>query len=94
VSVSIPQLDLNAEYQGYLARFAAQVGEVEVGTFVKHGGRLVKKLRPDEFGPAFREYQTMTRHYAESLARGDTISDVIVRVMRQRAAELFLSCPV
>ncbi len=87
-------LDLQAEFDGYLARFAEHVGDVDFGVFVKHEGRLVQKLRRDEFDAVYKEYYEMAKRYFESIDRGDTINDIVVRSLRQKAAELFLTSPV
>ena len=88
------QLDLDDEYRSYLSRFDAAHGQTELGAFVKERGRLVKKLRYQEFEPLFREFQDVAKSYFDSLDRGDTINDVVVKVLRERAIELFLDPPV
>lgn len=85
--------DMAQAYAAYLERFTAELGEVELGVFVKHDGRLVQKMRYDEFVPVYDEYCEVARTYRESLARGDTINDIVVRVMRDRAAHLILPSP-
>lgn len=87
-------LDLRREYVEYLARFDSAHGEVEFGKFVKHGGRLVRKRRFEEFEPLFREYAEVAKTYFDSLERGDTINDVAVKLLREHATELLLKAPV
>ena len=82
--------DLRKEYAAYLARFESAHGAVEFGKFVKHAGRLVKKRRFDEFDPLYREYADVGRTYFDSIERGDTINDVVVKVLRERCDELVL----
>jgi hypothetical protein len=86
--------DLARVYEAYLARFQAELGESAFGVFVKHNGRLIQKLRFEEFKPIYDEYCEMIEKYREVVARGDTINDIIVRLMRDRAAHLVLSSPV
>ena len=87
--------DLRKDYAEYLERFGAGVeGEVEVGAFAKFKGKLVKKLAFDEFAELHGEYHELAAHYLETLDRGDTINDVVVKVLRERAIELFLDPPV
>lgn len=81
-------------YEEYLARWQRDVGPAEVGAFAKFGGRLIKKLSAEEFGPLVREYETLAQRYLESVERGDTVNDVLVRLMRERAAALLLVAPV
>ena len=86
--------DIAAEYREYLSRFDASLGEVEVGKFAKHKGRLIKKMAVDEFAAKYKEYHDLAKHYFESVDRGDTINDVVVKLVRDHAAELVLPSPV
>jgi hypothetical protein len=88
------RLELSQEYGAYLARFASLHGEVELGRFVKHGGRLIKKLAFVEFEDLYRDFTDASAAYFESVERGDTLSDVAVRIVRERAAELLLASPI
>ena len=81
-------------YEEYLERFAEVAGDQEFGAFVKHEGRLVKKLQREEFAKLNAEYYDLAKRYFESIDRGDTINDVVVRMIRQKATELFLTSPV
>jgi hypothetical protein len=85
--------DLPARYHEYLARFAAELGELSPGAFAKFGGRLIKKLTFEEFTPAYLEYTEMRAHYDEILERGDTINDLMLRILREKAANLVLPPP-
>ena len=85
------------EYREYIERFdkAMEQGEtVAVGAFAKFKGKLIKKLAPDEFATKNKEYMDLASHYFQALDRGDTINDVIVKMVRDRAAELVLTSPV
>ena len=87
--------DDDAEYREYVARFDTAVGEtVAVGGFSKYKGKLIKKLTLPEFATKNREYLELATHYFKALDRGDTINDVIVKLVRERAAELVLTSPV
>ncbi len=86
--------DLADEYQQYLTRFDAALGAVDVGAFAKHKGKLIKKLDLDEFGAKSKEYLELASHYFESVDRGDTINDVVVKLIREHAATLVLPSPV
>jgi len=85
--------DLPARYHEYLDRFARQVGNFETGRFAKHAGRLIKKLSFEEFTPAFLEYTEIAATYRESIERGDTINDIVLKVLREQAAALILPPP-
>jgi hypothetical protein len=86
--------DLVEEFRRYLERFEALAGPGDYGTFVKHKGRLIKKLTYEEFEPKFYEYSEVMTAYTESLDRGDTINDVVVRLVRERCDELVLERPL
>jgi hypothetical protein len=85
--------DLPDRYHEYLARFANELGELPAGAFAKFGGRLIKKLTFEEFTPAYLEYTEMRAHYEESVERGDTINDIVLRILREKAANLVLAPP-
>lgn len=82
--------DLVEEYRAYLQRFEEKFGPVDFGGYAKHHGRLIKKLRYDEFEMKFREFQEVDKAYGEIIARGDTINDVVVKILRERCDELVL----
>jgi hypothetical protein len=88
------EIDLVAEYQEYLARFEASFGDVDFNVFVKHKSRLIKRLPYDEFETIYREYFAMAKAYFEAQDRGDTINDIVVKVLREHAGQLVLTSPV
>lgn len=89
--------DLALEYRGYLARFEEKFGDIEFGEYAKHPeqkGRMVKKLRYEEFEVRWAELAEVKRAYGEIIERGDTINDVLVRLLRERSDDLLLPRPV
>jgi hypothetical protein len=90
----MPEQDHLDDYRTYLGRFEKVAGERDFGEFVKFSGRLVKKLTYDEFCPRWEEFVKMKSVYDETFARGDTINDAMVRVLKERAAELMLDPPI
>ena len=85
--------DLPKRYHEYLERFATEIGEVVAGGFAKYNGRLVKKLSFEDFTPAYLEYTGIERSYHESLDRGDTINDLVIKLLREQSASLILKPP-
>jgi hypothetical protein len=85
--------DLPERYHEYLDRFMTEIGDVKVGAFAKYNGRLIKKLSFEEFTPAWLEYQQIATQYTESLERGDTINDVVLRLLREKAAGVVMKPP-
>ena len=82
------------DYDAYLGRFAAALGDASVGAFIKHQGRLIKKLDREAFEPVYREYMELASHYLEGIDRGDTVNDLVVKIIRDHAAQLILTSPV
>jgi hypothetical protein len=80
-------------YQGYLARFDSAVGPVEVGAYGKFHGRLVRKLSAAEFTAKHGEFAKLDVTYRGILERGDTINDAVVKLWRERRAELLIDDP-
>lgn len=78
------------EYRLYLERFDHSFGPCEFGAYAKHKGRLIKKLRYEEFETKWREFCEVDSAYAQILERGDTINDVLVKLLRERSDELVL----
>jgi hypothetical protein len=81
-------------YAGYLLRWDRDIGPFEIGAFAKFSGRLIKKMTAEEFALVHREYEALAGRYFESVARGDTVNDVVVRLLRDRAATLVQTPPV
>jgi hypothetical protein len=82
------------DYRAYLARWEKEVGVNEIGAFVKFSGRLIKKMSEEEFMVVHQEFETLAKRYLESVQRGDTVNDVVVRLLRDRAATLVRTPPV
>jgi hypothetical protein len=85
--------DLPERYRDYLERCTRELGDIKVGAFAKFGGRLIKKMSFEEFTPAFLEFEEMTEQYQESMERGDTINDLVLKLLREQAATLLLKPP-
>jgi hypothetical protein len=80
-------------YLEYLARFDSQVGAVAVGGYGKFHGKLVRKLSAEEFATRHSEFANLDRTYRGIITRGDTINDAVVRLWRERRAELLIDDP-
>ena len=85
--------DLPARYHEYLDRWTTELGDAKPGAFTKWSGKLIKKLSFEEFTPAYLEYTEVLNRYNESLERGDTINDVVLRMLRDKSANLVLKPP-
>ena len=81
-------------YQSYIQRFDREVGgALQVGAYGKWKGKLVRKLSESEFAVKQNEYLTLDKTYRLICERGDTINDAVVRLWRERGAELILEPP-
>lgn len=80
-------------YQLYLARFEKAVGAVAVGGYGKHEGKLVKKLAADEFATRWAELVDLRANYERVLENGHTISNVLMKLLRERSAEMIVEPP-
>jgi len=78
------------EYRRYLERFEQQVGPCDFGTYTKVKGRLIKKLTFDEFEARWREFEEVSQAYDQIIVNGDTINDVLVKLLRERSDELLV----
>lgn len=78
------------EFKAYVERFNTEVGPKEFGEFGTWEGKLVKKLRYDEFVEKYKEYSKLDKLYQGILERGDTVNDVVLKTLRDRAAELLI----
>jgi hypothetical protein len=77
-------------YAQYLARFQQYVGPLAVGAYGKFKGKLVRKLAPDEFAKRHAEFANLDKTYRGIVERGDTINDAVVKLWRERRAELLI----
>jgi hypothetical protein len=80
-------------YLDYLARFEQEVGALAVGAYGKWKGKLVRKLSAEEFVKRNTEFTNLDKTYRGILERGDTINDAVVRLWRERRAELLIEGP-
>jgi hypothetical protein len=86
--------DLPARYTEYLDRLAQEVGDLEVGEFAKYAGRLIHKMSFEEFTEAYTAYAEVLARYGESLERGDTVDDLVLKLLREQSANLAMPAPV
>ena len=53
----------------------------------------MRKLSADEFATRNSEFATLDKTYRGIIERGDTINDAVVRMWRERRAELLIDGP-
>lgn len=86
--------DLPGRYSEYLERWKTELGDVKTGAFAKYNSKLVKKMTFEEFTPAYVEYMQLVARYQESLDRGDTINNLVIKLLRDQSAGLILKPPI
>ncbi len=83
------------QYTEYLERFDEKADRpTELGTFGKCDGRLLKKMRYDEFADKLTKYHRATQTYFKNLNNGGTINDAAAKTIRSHAIELIIDSPV
>jgi hypothetical protein len=82
--------DLPGRYTEYLDRFTREVGDVKFGEFAQYAGRAVRMLSFEEFTETYTEYNELLTRYRDSLERGDTVDDLMLKLMREQSANLVL----
>jgi hypothetical protein len=85
--------DLPGRYSEYLDRFTREVGDVKFGEFAQYAGRAIRMLSFEEFTQTYTEYNELTARYRDSLERGDTVDDLMLKLMREQSANLVLPPP-
>jgi len=90
----VSQGDLQDHYAEYVERLTQHVGDIGVGDFATYAGRLIHKMSLDEFTEAFTEYNDLLARHRESLARGDTVDDLLLKLLREQSANLVMPPPV
>jgi hypothetical protein len=78
------------EFKAYVERFDKEVGVKDFGEFGTWNRQLVKKLKFDEFAKKWKEYKQLDVLYTGILERGDTVNDVVLKSLRDCAAELLI----
>ena len=86
-------LDTEAAYEAYVARFDTEFGDKPPGTFVKFGKHMVQKLTDTEFPPRLDYYLRMHRTAKEMLAAGSTINDAVVLEFDEASAWIAIKAP-
>jgi hypothetical protein len=85
--------DLPGRYAEYLERLTQEVGDIEVGEFAKYAGRLIHKMSFPEFTSTYTEYTELLARYHESLERGDTVDDLVLKLLREQSTNLAMPTP-
>jgi hypothetical protein len=75
-------------YRRYLSRFEALFGEVDFDAAVQHQGKLITKLRYEEFVAKWTEYKQVEEYLREVMTKGATLNDEVNRTYAALAAHV------
>jgi hypothetical protein len=75
-------------YRIYLSRFEALFGEVDFDAVVQHQGKLVKKLRYEEFVDKWTEFKQIEDYLREVMTKGATLNDEVNRTYAELSASV------
>jgi hypothetical protein len=78
-------------YRRYLGRFEEMFGDLDFEQVVQHRGKLVKKLRYDEFVDKWSEYKKIEEYLREVMTKGATLNDEINRNYEELSAYVLQS---
>ncbi|HEX2572293.1 MAG TPA: hypothetical protein VH877_22300 [Polyangia bacterium] len=81
-------------YEEYLERYEHALGSRDVGQYTKWQGRLVKKLSLTEFTTRNDQYRALCDDLKQIILVGGTINDILVKQVRECAAELIVRSPI
>jgi len=66
-------------YRRYLAKFEDLFGDLDYSEVAQHQGKLINKLRYDEFVVKWTEFKRIEEYLREVMSRGATLNDEINR---------------
>ncbi|MFO0681391.1 MAG: hypothetical protein U0234_05035 [Sandaracinus sp.] len=87
------EIDYEAAFQLYRARFAERFGERAEGAFVKFGKHMIKRLPRSEFDRRLDTYVRLHKACKKMLDSGSTISDALVLDFDESAAWIAVEAP-
>lgn len=73
-------------YKRYLDRFEQLFGETDFEQSVSHRGKLIKKLRYDDFVDKWAEFKRIENYLKEVMSKGATLNDEVNRTYAELSA--------
>jgi hypothetical protein len=73
-------------YRRYLNKFEQMFGELDFNEPVQHQGKLIGKLRFDDFVEKWTEYKETEKYLREVMSKGATINNEINRTYVELSA--------
>ena len=78
--------EFNDVYQRYLGRFEEMFGDLDFDQVVQHKGKLIQKLRYDDFVEKWSEFKRLEDYLREVMTKGATLNDEINRTYKELSA--------
>ncbi len=75
-------------YRRYLKKFDETFGDLDFGEVVQNRGKLVQKLRYDEFVDKWSEYKRIEDYLREVMSKGATLNEEIHRTYQELSAHV------
>jgi len=75
-------------YRRYLSKFEQLFDDVDFDSVVQHQGKLVKKLRYEEFVEKWTEFKQIEDYLREVMTKGATLNDEVNRNYADLAAHV------
>ena len=66
-------------YKRYLNRFEELFGEIDFDEVVQHRGKVIQKLRYDDFVAKWTEFKQIEDYLREVMSKGATLNDEVNR---------------
>ena len=80
--------DLIDIYRLYLTKFESLFGELEYEEVVQHNGKLIQKLRYEEFVAKWSEFKRIESYLREVMSTGATLNDEINKTYKELSANV------
>ncbi|MCP4606279.1 MAG: hypothetical protein GY847_38175 [Proteobacteria bacterium] len=78
-------------YRRYIAKFEEMFGDLDYNEPVQYRGKLVKKLRYDDFVGKWTEFKQVEEFLREVMSKGATLNDEINRTYVELSAHVLES---
>jgi len=73
-------------YRRYLMKFEEMFGDLEFHQSVQHQGKLIQKLRYDDFVEKWTEFKKIEEFLKEVMSKGATLNDEVNRMYVELSA--------
>lgn len=87
------EIDYDAAFESYVARFNAHCGDKPPGGFAKYGNTMIQRLSRADFDERLERYLFWHRECKRLLGSGATIADAITMEFEEAAAWVCLKAP-